>query len=139
MNYGTLELFEDGEYEVEIVANGESNIFYVTVDATAPTLTLKGVVNGGATTDSVILSEVSEEAEIKVYLNGEEIEYTIGEQLTEVGEYKVILADECENTTEYTFEIKRGANIGVFVLIGIILLAGVGATVFFVIKKKNSI
>ena len=139
LNYGTLELFEDGEYEVEIVANGESNIFYVTVDATAPTLTMKGVTNNGKTNGVVVLSDITEDAQVKVFLNDEEIEYTVGEELSEIGKYKVVVTDECGNTTEYDFSIERGANIALFVLIGIVVLAAAGVIVFFVIKKKNSI
>ena len=43
LNYGTLELFEDGTYEVGVVVNGKTYTFTVTVDATAPTIKLEGV------------------------------------------------------------------------------------------------
>ena len=136
---GTLTLSESGTYEIGIVANGVTNTFTVTVDATAPTLVLNGVENGGSTTDVVILSDVSEEAEVKVFFNGEEIEYTVGDELSEVGEYKVVVTDACGNATEYTFNIEKGANIGLWVILGILALAGIGVGVFFYIKKKNSI
>ena len=139
LNYGTLELFDDGEYEVEIVANGESNIFYVTVDATAPTLTMKGVTNNGKTNGVVVLSDVTEDAEVKVFFNDDEIEYTIGEELSEIGKYKVVVTDECGNTTEYTFAIEKGTNVVLFVIIGIFVLTGMGVGVFFILKKKNRI
>ena len=139
LNYGTLELFEDGEYEIVVVANGDNNTFYVTVDATAPTLIMKGVTNNGKTNGIVVLSDVTEDAEVKVFFNDEEIEYTAGEELSEIGKYKVVVTDECGNTTEYDFSIEKGANIGLFVLIGIVVLAAAGVIVFFVIKKKNSI
>ena len=139
LNYGTLELFEDGEYEVEIVANGESNIFYVTVDATAPTLTMKGVTNNGKTNGVVVLSDVTEDAEVKVFFNDEEIEYTVGEELSEIGKYKVVVTDECGNATEYTFSIEKGTNVVLFVIIGIFVLTGMGVGVFFILKKKNRI
>ena len=139
LNYGTLELFEDGEYEIVVVANGDNNTFYVNIDATAPTLTMKGVTNNGKTNGVVVLSDVTEDAEVKVFFNDEEIEYTVGEELSEIGKYKVVVTDECGNTTEYDFSIEKGANIGLFVLIGIVVLAAAGVIVFFVIKKKNSI
>ena len=139
LNYGTLELFEDGEYEIVVVANGDNNTFYVNIDATAPTLTMKGVTNNGKTNGVVVLSDVTEEAEVKVFFNDEEIEYTVGEELSEIGKYKVVVTDECGNTTEYDFSIEKGANIGLFVLIGIVVIAAAGVIVFFVIKKKNSI
>ena len=136
---GTLILDEEGVYEVCIVANGKGYTFTVTVDATAPTLVLNGVENGGVTTDIVTLTEVSEVAKVTVFFNGEEIEYTIGDELSEIGEYKVVVTDECGNATEYTFNIEKGANIGLWVILGILALAGIGVGVFFIIKKKNSI
>ena len=122
-----------------VVANGDNNTFYVNIDATAPTLTMKGVTNNGKTNGVVVLSDVTEDAEVKVFFNDEEIEYTVGEELSEIGKYKVVVTDECGNTTEYDFSIEKGANIGLFVLIGIVVLAAAGVIVFFVIKKKNSI
>ncbi len=75
----------------------------------------------------------------KVFFNDEEIEYTVGDELSEVGEYKVVVTDACGNATEYTFNIEKGANIGLWVILGILALAGIGVGVFFYIKKKNSI
>ena len=63
----------------------------------------------------------------------------MGDELSEVGEYKVVVTDACGNTTEYTFNIEKGANIGLWVILGILALAGICVGVFFIIKKKNSI
>lgn len=136
---GTLALTESGVYEVSIIAGGKTQKFTVTVDATAPTLTLNGVENGGATTDAVTLTDVSEEAEVVVTLNGEQIEYNVGDELTEIGEYKVTVTDAYGNATEYDFTIEKGANIALIVILIILGVAAVGAGVFFYIKKKNSI
>ena len=136
---GTLALTESGVYEVSIVAGGKTQKFTVTVDATAPTLTLNGVENGGATTDAVTLTDVSEEAEVKVFKGEEEIEYTVGDELTEIGEYKVTVTDAYGNATEYDFTIEKGANIALIVILIILGVAAIGTGVFFYFKKKNSI
>ena len=136
---GTLALSESGVYEVSIIAGGKTQKFTVTVDATAPTLTLNGVENGGATTDAVTLTDVSEEAEVVVTLNGEQIEYTVGDELTEIGEYKVTVTDAYGNATEYDFTIEKGANIALIVILIILGVAAIGTGVFFYFKKKNSI
>lgn len=136
---GTLALTESGVYEVSIIAGGKTHKFTVTVDATAPTLTLNGVENGGATTDAVTLTDVSEEAEVVVTLNGEQIEYTVGDELTEIGEYKVTVTDAYGNATEYDFTIEKGANIALIVILIILGVAAIGTGVFFYFKKKNSI
>lgn len=137
LNYGTLELFEDGTYEVGAVVNGKTYNFVVTVDETAPTLTLTGVENGGATKDAVVLSDMSETADMKVYKNNVEISYNLGDELTEEGVYKVVLTDDCGNVTEYTFEILHSMNGGAIalIIIGVLLVAGVIVLVVIMRKK----
>ncbi|MBQ8319729.1 MAG: hypothetical protein IJX81_02515 [Clostridia bacterium] len=137
LNYGTLELFEDGTYEVGAVVNGKTYNFVVTVDGTAPTLTLSGVENGGATKGAVVLSDMSETADMKVYKNDVEISYNLGDELTEEGVYKVVLTDDCGNVTEYTFEILHSMNGGAIalIIIGVLLVAGVIVLVVIMRKK----
>lgn len=137
LNYGTLELMSDGAYEVAVYADGKAYIFTVTVDNTAPGIVLTGVENGGKTKGSVTLSELSEEAAMTVYLNDTEIAYTLGEELNEVGRYRVVLTDACGNTSEYAFEILYSMNGGAIALIviGLLLLAGGGAAVILMRRK----
>ncbi len=139
LNYGDLELFEDGAYEVGVIVGGKTYTFHVTVDGTAPTLKLNGVENGGVTKDGVKLTNVSETAELKVFKDGKEINYKLGDELTEVGKYKATLTDECGNQTTYEFEIEKSVNgwLIAFIIIGVLVLAG-GVTVF-ILKKKEII
>ena len=137
LNYGTLELFEDGKYEVGVIVSGITYTFKVTVDATAPTIVLNDVKNGGSTKAGVSISELSEEATLKVYLNGEELTYTQGDMLTTPGNYKVVIEDVCGNISEYTFEIQKTLSGGVIALIVIGSVAVLGGIVFFILKKKK--
>lgn len=138
LNYGTLELFEDGTYEVGIVVSGKTYTFTVTVDATAPTLKIDGVENGGKTTGGVVLSEPSEAAEVKVYRGEEEMEYKLGETISEEGEYRVTVTDECGNSTVYTFTIEAGTNWTLIVLLVVLGLLVAGGLVFFFIRRKKA-
>ena len=137
LNYGTLELKEDGVYEVGVIVGGNTYLFKVTVDGTAPTITLGGVENGGATKDAVTIGNPSEDATVKVTLNGEPVEYTLGDEITEPGEYKVTVTDEIGNTAEYSFTIEKSISVGA--IIGIILgiLGVVGVVVVIILKKKE--
>ena len=139
LNYGTLELFDDGAYEVGVIVGGNTYTFNVTVDGTAPTLKFNGVENGGVTKDGVKLTNVSETAELKVFKDGKEINYKLGDEITEVGKYKATLTDECGNQTTYEFEIEKSVNgwLIAFIIIGVLVLAG-GVTVF-ILKKKEII
>lgn len=131
LNYGTLELFEDGKYEVGVIVGGKTYNFAVTVDKTAPALTLNGVENGGGTKESVTLSDLSEKATMKVYLNDTEITYELGQELTDLGKYRVVLTDEAGNTSTYEFEILFKMNGGAIALIviGVAVVLGVGLAI----------
>ena len=111
LNYGTLELFADGVYEVGVVVNGETYTFTVTVDSTLPEITLNGVENGGVTNGNVTLATTEETATLTVYLNGEEIAYTAGEELTAEGEYRVVATDLANNSVEVTYTIDKKAPV----------------------------
>ena len=134
---GTLTLTASGTYEVAIVANGVEQKFTVTVDATAPTLKLDGVENGGSTKGAVIISDVSSDATMKVYLDDVQIEYTAGDELTEVGKYRIVLEDGVGNVSEYSFEILWKMPAAAIVLIVVAVLGAAGAVVWFVISKKR--
>lgn len=137
LNYGTLELKEDGVYEVGVIVSGNTYLFKVTVDGTAPTITLGGVENGDSTKDAVTIGNPSETADVKVTKDGEAINYTLGDEITEPGEYKVTVTDEIGNTAEYSFTIEKSMSAGA--IIGIILacLAVVGVVVVIILKKKE--
>ena len=134
---GTLTLTASGTYEVTIVANGKEQKFTVNVDATAPTLKIEGVENGGSTKGAVIISDVSSDATMKVYLDDVQIEYTAGDELTEVGKYRIVLEDSVGNVSEYSFEILWKMPAAAIVLIVVAVLGAAGAVVWLVISKKR--
>ncbi len=137
LNYGDLMLTESGEYTVLVYVNGQAYPFSLTIDSTAPTATLIGVENGGQTKGSVTVNNLSETATIEVSLNDELIAYELGEELTEVGKYRVVLTDELGNVTEYTFEILYSLNATaiILIIIGILLTAGTITTIIVMRKK----
>ena len=137
LNYGTLELFEDGTYEVGIVVGSKTYTFTVTVDATVPTIKIDGVENGGKTTGGVVLSEPSEAAEVKVYRGEEEMEYKLGETISKEGEYRVTVTGKCGNSTVYTFTIEAGTNWTLIILLVVLGLLIAGGMVFFFIRRKR--
>lgn len=139
LNYGTLELKEDGVYEVGVIVGGNTYLFTVEVDGTAPTVTLNGVENGGETKDAVTVTAPSETATVKVIKDGEEIKYNVGDEITEAGAYRIIVEDEIGNSTEYSFEIVEGISGWVIFLIVLGSLLLVGGIVVFILKKKEII
>ena len=139
LNYGTLELKEDGVYEVGVIVGGNTYLFKVTVDGTAPTIPLNGVENGGSTKDAVTIGNPSEDATVKVTLNGEPVEYTLGDEITEPGEYKVTVTDEIGNTAEYSFTIEKTISAGAIIGIVLGVLGVISVVVIIILKKKEII
>lgn len=138
-------LKEDGRYVLTIENyDGSLQIYAFTIDTIPPEILLEGVKNGGKTTDSVTITKISEEAEVKVYLNNNEIGYKLGEKLTEAGKYRVVVTDICGNSSEYAFEIKSVGKDTNFVGIGVIVAVAIGALVIIgvaaviILKKRRS-
>lgn len=139
LNYGTLELTNDGMYKVDVIVNSNTYSFTTTVDGTAPSLVLQGVENGGSTKESVTITEPSEDATVAVFFNGEAVEYTLGSPLTEAGEYKISVKDKVGNTSEYTFTIDEGLHGGIIALLIIIPLVVAFTVIFIILKRKGII
>ncbi len=138
-------LKDDGRYSLTIENyDGYKETYSFVIDTVPPELVLDGVANGGKTTNGVELADLSETAEIKVYLDGAEIEYKLGNKLTKVGKYRVMVTDDCGNSTEYVFEIENVTNSSNFVGIGVIAalviggLALVGVAAVVILKKRRS-
>ena len=87
----------------------------------------------------MILSNLSETANVRVYRNDEAIEYELGNELREVGIYRVVVTDEAGNTSEYSFEIEKSISGGIIALIVIAVLAVVGFGVFLILKKRKKV
>ena len=134
---GTLTLNESGTYEVTIVANGNEQKFSVVVDSTVPVVTVDGVENGGTTKGAVTLTDLSSDATMKVYLDDELIEYNLGDELTDVGVYRIVLEDAVGNVNEYSFEILWKFPTVAIIFIVIAVLGVVGMVVWLVIAKKR--
>jgi hypothetical protein len=109
LNYGTLELFADGVYEVGVVVDGETYSFTVTVDSTLPVITLNGVEDKGGTNCNVLITVSEVKATLTVLVNGEEMAYTAGEELTAEGEYLITAVDLAGNCAQASFTIDKTA------------------------------
>lgn len=73
---------------------------------------------------------------IEVY-NDKPIFYSLGDELTDVGVYRIVLEDAAGNVSEYSFEILWKMPAVAIVLIVIAALGVVGTVVWLVISKKR--
>ncbi|GHV02706.1 hypothetical protein FACS1894211_14660 [Clostridia bacterium] len=85
--------------------NGYSRVYAFTVDKTAPAGALTAMANG-VTNETVTLVFADEGARGEWYKDGVLVGgYESGEEVTEDGEYRIVLTDRAGNATEYTFTI----------------------------------
>lgn len=123
----------DGTYTVVCKADGKEYTFALTLDTTAPTISLNGIEDGGKGNVTVTITDLSEVGTVEVYKDGQQIEYNLGNELKEYGAYEVRVCDELGNERTYKFTLEYQMNGGAIalVVIGILLVAGVVfATIF---------
>lgn len=135
---GNFELIKDGSYRLEAVDKaGNISVIEFVIDTTPPKLDLIGVENGGAVKGAVAIDKPTEKISVKVYLNENQIDYTLGESLKEVGQYRVIITDEAGLTTEYTFEILYHLNAASIAVIVVLAIAGISGLISIIALRKR--
>lgn len=128
---------EDGTYEIFYTQDGKEYSFVLTLDTTAPEVSLNGVADGGKVDGKVSISDMNEDGEIHVYKDGEEIPYEFGQELSDYGFYKVVVKDSLGNTRTYSFTLAFQMNGWAIALIAIGAASLIGVTTFFVLKRKR--
>ena len=120
-----------------MLVDGEEYSFELSLDTTAPEITLNGIEDGEAGNVTVTITDMTEEGTVKVYKDGVEIEYNLGDELKDYGEYVVEVTDELGNTRSYSFTLEYQMNGWAIALIIIGLLAIAGIVVLICLKKKR--
>ena len=120
-----------------MLVDGEEYSFELSLDTTAPEITLNGIEDGEAGNVTVTITDMTEDGTVKVYKDGVEIEYNLGDELKDYGEYVVEVTDELGNTRSYSFTLEYQMNGWAIALIIIGLLAIAGIVVLICLKKKR--
>ena len=107
------------------------------LDATAPGITLNGVEDGGKADGIVTIDSMNEEGTIEVYKDGARIDYVLGQELKDYGNYQVIVKDSLGNTRTYglTLEFQMNAWAITLIVLGLATVVGVSAAI--VMKRKR--
>lgn len=113
--------------------------FKIFVDTVAPTITLRGVTNGGKTEKPVVIDNLSEQAKVEVYKDGQLIEYNLGDELSLYGEYVVVVTDLANNVSTYRFTIEHNLNLGSILIIVLSILILLSAVIAVILIRKIGI
>lgn len=131
-----LNFTADGTYTVICKSEGKEYTFTLSLDTTAPTVNLNGIEDGGKGNVTVTITDLSEAGTVEVYKDGEKIEYELGNELKEYGNYEVRVSDELGNERVYKFILEYQMNGGASALIIIGILVAVGVVIAIIFGKK---
>lgn len=136
-NGNTVDLGEDGTYSFDVYCGDYLMEESFTLDNTPPEFIVNGIdENGKAQDGKVFIELVSDDIEdYAVYLNTKPYKKTL--ELTEAGEYGIIVYDKAGNSSKTEFEIIYHMNsmaIIAVILAGALVAAGI---VFFIITRKK--
>ena len=148
-NNSTMVFVEAGTYQVTVssVVTSAYFTFNVIIDKTPPQAKLIGAENGTATIQNVSLENCQIGDVIRVYKNGA-LEQTIEvatsgtkmPEITEKGDYKIVITNAAGNEQVFEFTRKYTANIPTtIVIIVACLLASIGLTVVLVLRKRKKV
>jgi|GEM_PF-1861894 len=134
-----VDMADDGDYVISYrspMADVDMQLA-VTIDHTAPTATLSGIVDGKAN-GPVTVSDVEEGAEIFLLRNGKQYSYT--DEIAETGSYTLTVKDAAGNETAYDFVVVTYANssLKALILTGVVLVLALIAYIIFC-RKYNRV
>ncbi len=134
---GYVSMEKEGHYVVDYTCTrgGRTYTLDVTVDTTPPTLALAELNEKNQARGPVSLADVEEGASIGITLDGKEINYT--SELTESGEYSIVLMDKAGNVTNYNFTILLYFNWSSLLFFAIVLGVAIAVTVYIVVSRKT--
>lgn len=141
----SYEFCDNGIYLVRLkdnfgrVVTSEYSFNVIVEDTVAPTITLRGVTNGGKTKRPVVIDELSEQANVEVYKDGQLIEYKLGDELSLYGEYVVVITDLANNVSTYCFTIEHSLNLGSILIIVLSVLILLSAIIAVILIRKIGI
>lgn len=132
---GKVTLTESGEYLLTFTGNaGESYELQLTVDTVAPTVQ---ITQGKR---HVTISEPSKDGlTYMLYKDGTLTSYKLGDSITDVGSYKLVVCDSLGNSSEYSFNLNYINTAGVLLIVLVCLLIAAVATVIIIVRLKQRI
>ena len=132
---GKVMLTESGEYILTFIdIDGESYELRLAVDTIAPTVQ---ITQGKR---QVTISEPSKDGlTYSLYKNGVQMTYKMGDRITDIGNYKLIVSDSLGNSTEYSFNLNYINTAGVLLIVFVCLLIAAVVTIVIVVRLKQRI
>lgn len=127
----TISLTENGVYTLYFEGADNSESFYLSliVDKVKPTVKITQERN------RVLVSEPSKEnLTYELYRDGKSVNFKFGDEISDVGTYKLIVSDSLGNSAEYLFDLHyiNAAGIAVIVIVCAVVALGI---IFIIVAR----
>ena len=130
---GILTLYQSGDYVLTMSnSNNEAYTLKLTVDNVAPTVDIIQNEDGSVTIDNASKEDVA----FVLYKDGVAVDYKLGQDLSEKGQYKLVISDGLGNQSEYTFEIKYRFSTVSIIIIVVAAVAAIAMIILIIVKRK---
>ena len=138
-DYGVVDMTQEGAYNIGYICS-DSGVTYnltLTVDHTPPQVTFEGLDDNNRAKGPVTLTGLEKGDSVSV-ISGDKIKkLNMKSQITESGDYRVVVSDLAGNTVEKEFKIMVYLNIQAWMLFGFILFLIVGLAIALTITRKK--
>lgn len=133
---GYISMAEEGHYVVDYrcVPSGLDYQLDVVIDHTPPTLALEAVENGRAR-GPVSIADLEEGVSIGITCNGQQVAYR--SELTEIGDYQIVLMDKAGNVSSYEFSILIYFDLNSLVFLGMVAVVLAAIGVYIIVSRKR--
>ena len=138
-DYGVVDMTTEGAYNINYICsdNGITYTLIVTIDHTPPQVIFEGLDENNRAKGPVTITGLQKGDTVSVISGNEVKKLNMKSQITENGDYRVVVSDEAGNTVEKQFKILVYLNIQSWMFFGFVLLLIVGLAITLTLTKKN--
>lgn len=138
-DYGVVDMTQEGVYNINYICsdNGITYTLNVTIDHTPPQVTFEGLDENNRAKGPVTITGLQEGDTVSVISGNEVKKLNLKSQITESGDYRVVVSDAAGNYIERQFKILVYLNLQAWMLFGFILILIVGMAIALTLTRKN--
>ena len=138
-DYGVVDMTTEGEYTINYICsdNGIPYYLHITVDHTPPQVTFEGLDENDRARGPVTVIGLQEGDAVSVISGNEVKKLNMNSQITESGDYRVVVTDVAGNSVERQFKILVYLNLQAWMFFGFVLLLIVGMAIALTLTRKN--
>ena len=138
-DYGLVEMEKEGTYSITYSCSANSKEYYlnVTIDHTPPAVTFEGLDENNRARGPVTVTGLAKTDKVYVTYEGEESSLNMYSQVTESGDYRIVVSDDAGNIVdkEFTILVYFNNQAWLFLLLILLVIGGIIAALYISRKR----